>query len=29
MWITSQEDPIVEIIHFERMGLNDLCPENP
>jgi len=26
MWVTSQEDPTVEIIHFEGTGLNGLCP---
>jgi len=24
-WITSQDNPVVEIIHFEGMGLNGLC----
>ena len=24
--VTLQDDPVVEIIHFEGMGLNDLCP---
>ena len=26
MWVTSQEDSAVEIIHFERTGLNGLYP---
>jgi len=26
MWVTSQDNPAVEIIHFERTSLNGLCP---
>ena len=26
MWITLQENLVVEIIHFEGMSLNGLCP---
>ena len=29
MWIISQEGPAVEITHFEKMSLNNLCPRNP
>ena len=25
-WVTLKEDHIVEIIHFEGMSLNGLCP---
>ena len=25
-WITSQENPAIEIIHFKRTDLNGLCP---
>jgi len=25
-WVTSQDDPAIEIIHFEGTGLNGLCP---
>ena len=28
MWITSQEGPAVKITHFEKIGLNGLCPRN-
>ena len=24
-WVTSQDDPTMEITHFEGMGLNGLC----